>query len=203
MLGKVDTIRKGMANYPFRRAPLALELVSTVFAVDGQVRDGLATPTDLLAWLSINDMQLARPVRAVAAHRLDEFRALRGAVRDLLSALVDGHSPAPAAVALVNQLSAAAPHWDRLDWVDQRPHRKVVEVAEDRTNTALAIVARSCIDLLSGPERQRLRLCRAPGCVLFFLKERGRREWCSAKCGNRARVARHYQRHHTADIPPS
>nr|WP_279582460.1 CGNR zinc finger domain-containing protein [Fodinicola feengrottensis] len=23
-----------------------------------------------------------------------------------------------------------------------------------------------------------------------------RREWCSASCGNRARVARHYDRHH-------
>jgi hypothetical protein len=198
MLGKVDTISKGMANYPFRRGPLALELVSTVFAVDGQVRDGLATPTDLVAWLSINDMQLALPVRAVAAHRLDEFRARGGATRARWWMAIR----APAAVALVNQLSAAA-HWDRLDWVDQRPHRKVVEVAEDHTNSALAIVARSCIDLLSGPERQRLRLCRAPGCVLFFLKERGRREWCSAKCGNRARVARHYQRHHIADVPPS
>jgi predicted RNA-binding Zn ribbon-like protein len=30
---------------------------------------------------------------------------------------------------------------------------------------------------------------------LYFVKRHPRREWCSAGCGNRARVARHYHRH--------
>ncbi len=189
-----------MARYPSRRGPLALELASTIFAVDGQVHDGLATPADLAAWLSINHVHFALPVRAVVASQLDEFRALRGAVRELLGAVVDGHLPEPSAVALLNDLSAAAPQWARLDWVDETPQRTAVELADDPTAVALAIVARSCIDMLGGPERERLSLCRAPGCVLFFLKERGRREWCSAQCGNRARVARHYQRHHVRTV---
>ena len=29
-------------------------------------------------------------------------------------------------------------------------------------------------------------------CVQYFVKDHPRREWCSAACGNRARVARHY-----------
>jgi predicted RNA-binding Zn ribbon-like protein len=34
-----------------------------------------------------------------------------------------------------------------------------------------------------------------PNCVLFFIKDHPRREWCSPGCGNRARVAHHYDRH--------
>jgi predicted RNA-binding Zn ribbon-like protein len=109
---------------------------------------------------------------------------------------VEARSPAPAAVALLNEISAAAPRWARLDWPSQTPRPTCVEVADEPIVVARASVARSCIDLLTGPERERLSVCRAPGCVLFFLKEGGRREWCSAQCGNRARVARHYQRHH-------
>jgi predicted RNA-binding Zn ribbon-like protein len=181
-----------MADYPFRRAPLALELASTIFAVDGQVRDGLATPADLAAWLSVNDLHDPRPV---PASQLDSFRALRSAIRELFGAAVEGHPPAQSAVAVLNDLSAAAPQWVRLDWIDQTAPRTAVETAADPAAVALATVARSCIELLSGPARERLSVCRAPGCVLFFLRQGGRREWCSAQCGNRARVARHYQRH--------
>ncbi|MEV8411642.1 CGNR zinc finger domain-containing protein, partial [Streptomyces niveus] len=32
----------------------------------------------------------------------------------------------------------------------------------------------------------------------FFVRSHPRREWCSADCGNRARVARHYRRRRDA-----
>ena len=63
---------------------------------------------------------------------------------------------------------------------------------------ALAIVvaafARDAIDLLTGPTAGDLRACGAPGCILLFVKDHPRREWCSNACGNRARQARHYER---------
>ncbi|WP_225853148.1 CGNR zinc finger domain-containing protein [Micromonospora sp. AMSO1212t] len=43
--------------------------------------------------------------------------------------------------------------------------------------------------------RERLRACPAPRCVRYFLQEHARQQWCKPSCGNRARVARHYQRH--------
>jgi len=55
-------------------------------------------------------------------------------------------------------------------------------------------VAASGVALLSGQQRSLLRACRAPGCILFFVQNHARREWCSAECGNRARVARHSRR---------
>ncbi|MCX4390896.1 CGNR zinc finger domain-containing protein [Micromonospora peucetia] len=29
----------------------------------------------------------------------------------------------------------------------------------------------------------------------YFVREHSRQQWCKPSCGNRARVARHYQRH--------
>jgi predicted RNA-binding Zn ribbon-like protein len=51
--------------------------------------------------------------------------------------------------------------------------------------------------LMAGENPVGLRACYAPGCVLYFVNSHPRREWCSTACGNRARAARHYQRHHT------
>jgi predicted RNA-binding Zn ribbon-like protein len=58
----------------------------------------------------------------------------------------------------------------------------------------LSALAADTIRLLTGPERDEIRACGAPGCVLVFLRRHPRREWCSAACGNRARQARHYAR---------
>ena len=70
----------------------------------------------------------------------------------------------------------------------------------DRTSTspvaaARAMIAVDAVALLAGdPESGPLRACLAPGCVLYFVADHPRREWCSPACGNRARVARHYER---------
>jgi predicted RNA-binding Zn ribbon-like protein len=66
--------------------------------------------------------------------------------------------------------------------------------AADATDVALAALAADAIALLTGPGREELRACGAPGCVLMFLKDHPRRTWCSSTCGNRARQARHYAR---------
>lgn len=59
-----------------------------------------------------------------------------------------------------------------------------------------AHLAESAADLLTGPGVGKVRRCEAEDCVLLFLPAHPRRRWCSAaRCGNRARVARYYQRH--------
>ncbi|TXS49898.1 CGNR zinc finger domain-containing protein [Streptomyces sp. t39] len=60
-----------------------------------------------------------------------------------------------------------------------------------------AVLARAAIAFLAGPDRSRLRACHAPRCVRYFLKDHPRQEWCKPACGNRARVARHHERHRT------
>jgi predicted RNA-binding Zn ribbon-like protein len=95
----------------------------------------------------------------------------------------------------VNAAVAAAPTSARLTEsgdVETRWH------TEYGGNAALAAIAREAIDLLSSPDRlARLRRCANPTCSMLFLAENKRRQWCTANiCGNRTRVARHYERTH-------
>jgi predicted RNA-binding Zn ribbon-like protein len=191
-----------VARYPRLGLPVPLELVNTQFAQSGQCRDALATPDDLDAWLQANAELFPGPTHAPASSgtELEQFRALRDALRALCGAVAEGTPPPHAALQVLNDLSAQAPQFARLEWLEGAPHVTMVDVTLVGA-TPLAIVARAAIQLLAGPDRERISACRGPGCVLFFLKERRRRDWCSATCGNRARVARHYRRHRPSRDP--
>ncbi|RZU18771.1 CGNR zinc finger protein [Kribbella rubisoli] len=65
-----------------------------------------------------------------------------------------------------------------------------------RTDDLIAAVGRSAIDFLTGPDQKRLRACPAARCVKYFLQDDPRQMWCSASCGNRERVNRHYRKRH-------
>ncbi|MGW0195572.1 CGNR zinc finger domain-containing protein [Nonomuraea sp. NPDC003201] len=75
------------------------------------------------------------------------------------------------------------------------PRTRVLSGERDAGVRLIAGLARAAIDFLSGPQREQLRSCNAPRCVRYFVKSHGRQEWCKPSCGNRARAARHYQRH--------
>ncbi|MBZ9643780.1 CGNR zinc finger domain-containing protein, partial [Streptomyces sp. PSKA30] len=77
------------------------------------------------------------------------------------------------------------------DDADPALHRQAVHGHPELT----AVLAQAAIAFLASPDRQRLRACHAPRCVRYFLKEHPRQEWCTPSCGNRARVARHHERH--------
>jgi predicted RNA-binding Zn ribbon-like protein len=184
-------------RYPALRLPLPLELVNTTYASSGQPCDALATLDDLDDWLGVNADQFPGHPASATAHELERFRRLRDALRQLLGSIADGTTPPAGPIDLLNQLSAEAPQVARLEWRHSTPQLTMVEVANAGTS-ALATVTRAAIALLTGPDRDRIGRCQAPGCVLFFLKGGRRQQWCSGGCGNRARVARHYARHHGA-----
>ncbi|WP_442935215.1 CGNR zinc finger domain-containing protein [Micromonospora sp. CPCC 206061] len=59
-----------------------------------------------------------------------------------------------------------------------------------------AWLAEAAAELLADPGVTTIRECEADACVMLFLPAHPRWRWCSAaRCGNRARVARYYQRH--------
>jgi predicted RNA-binding Zn ribbon-like protein len=72
-----------------------------------------------------------------------------------------------------------------------------------RFEEILGLIARDAIELLTGPQRERLRECAAQDCRGIYVDTSpGRtRRWCSAaRCGNRARVAAHRARRTDATI---
>ena len=172
-------------SYSWLGQELALDLANTVI----EEIDGLATSGDLRRWLDLECERLG--AAPGAEERLRDFRDLRDGVRALLTAAANGGELPTSAVAALNRASEAAPSFVQL----QAPADVVVEwraaTPVDRVRGALAA---SAIDLLGGPERDRIRVCGAPRCGLFFLASREQQQWCSPTCGNRARVARHYAR---------
>ncbi|MBD0745007.1 hypothetical protein BG418_25515 [Streptomyces sp. CBMA152] len=138
---------------------------------------------------------------------LASVRALRAAVRALLahavrpgppsSADADRLPPVEAALDLVNRAAAAVPTVPRLEWpegADPYLERRA-DAVPDAVTVLCAGLARAAVEFLAGPDREKLRACHGPRCVRYFLKEHPRQEWCKPSCGNRARVARHQQRH--------
>ncbi|HEV3377426.1 MAG TPA: ABATE domain-containing protein [Thermoleophilaceae bacterium] len=180
---------------PLRHEPLALELHNTMYALRGERIDGLETPEDLSVWLAALADRLPPAARDADPARQPEFVALRDAVREVLHAALEGKRPPAGALEAVNAAATRAPV-SPLALADARGRlqREVRYHTDDATDVALAAFAADAIALLTGPDREGLRSCGAPGCVLMFLKDHPRRTWCSSTCGNRARQARHYAR---------
>jgi predicted RNA-binding Zn ribbon-like protein len=208
---------------PLLGEPLPVELMNTVWADRDGVHDALAEPEGVAAWLATMAHRLAPlgvgPGGDVPPPLAADFRQLRDALRRLAAAVTHDGRPAavphdgrpaavphdgrPAAVmsptgddvAVVNRACASAPVWSQLGWVDGAEPVRVAASAHPPGEVALAVVAEQGVWLFAGPDRPSIRACPGPGCVLYFVRDHPRREWCSAACGNRARVARHYQRH--------
>jgi predicted RNA-binding Zn ribbon-like protein len=155
-------------------------------------RDLLGSPRDLNTWLEAAAPSIGPPSPG-SELRLADFRELREAIRALCAARAAGRPVPREAVEVVNAVSAAVPTRRSLDDADAaRP--VAIEVADGGSRTAelLATIARSAIDVVGGPDGDRLHVCPAPGCGRFFVATRPGRRWCGGACGNRVRVARHY-----------
>ncbi len=181
--------------------PVPVRLMNTIWADRFGVYDALTTAANLHAWLAA--ARPDDPVPTPDLGDLERFRALRDGLRRLAALLTSDTRPTAAsattdidqAVADVNNAAARAPTWPQLAYRDGQLQLTAAGQAT-ATQQALSTIAHQSINLLTGVDRVKLRACHAPGCVLYFVKDHPRREWCSTACGNRTRAARHYQRHH-------
>lgn len=189
-----------------RDARLALDLALTIrHDGNGGAADDLTDPAGLTAWVHAHPDVLPDADRFTAgAEDLTAVRELRAAVRALFARAVRPDEPSPAdaarllpvpeALRRLNEAAARTPTVPVLRWAEDAgpvAHRRPAGGQDDLT----AVLAQAAIGFLASPDRQRLRACHAPRCVRYFLKEHPRQEWCRPSCGNRARVARHHERH--------
>jgi predicted RNA-binding Zn ribbon-like protein len=190
---------------------LALELAGTI-RHDGHegVTDALAEVAGLTDWVRERADLFAgwMDVRGFVADEeaRSEVTAIRRAVRALFARAVSPASPNPAAsdhallaeeaLTRLNTAAGLLPVTPALDWpFDALPTPRWVPAGPTREVRLVAVLAHAAIEFMTGPYRSQLRACSAPRCVRYFVKEHGRQEWCKPSCGNRARAARHYQRH--------
>ena len=201
---------------PVLGEPLPVELMNTIWADSDGVHDALATADEAAAWLATvatrADVGSADPFADMDAPDIKQLarrlRRLRDALRRLAAEVTadprpDASSPVAdleAAVAEVNRAAAVSPRWWTLNWTLGAPPYQAAHAAKAPPYALVSQIAEDAVALFATPQQPQLRACLAPGCVLYFTKNHSRREWCSPTCGNRARVSRHYRRHHpTAD----
>ncbi|MFD0007489.1 CGNR zinc finger domain-containing protein [Streptomyces sp. NPDC127178] len=182
---------------PLTGEPLALDLVNTRTAVG----DLLTTPSELRAWWELQADRLpeAAPQEGagVTAADLAAVLAVREHTASALDLVRRGEQPPAADLAALNDAQRAAPAIHELAW-----DGSAVVAAQRREGAPglrlAALLAQAAAELLADPAVARIRKCEADDCVMVFLPAHPRRRWCSAaRCGNRVRVARHYQRHKT------
>jgi predicted RNA-binding Zn ribbon-like protein len=192
---------------PLVGEPLALDLVNTRPRTASGPVDLIATTAALESWLRLEagfHPDLAREDTADLA--ADDIAAVH-AVRDHAAVAIANarNCTAPPADTLhsLNEALAAAPSIRELAWADGG----IVAAVGRRGTTGERLAARlaeATADLLADPAIGNVRECAGEDCVLLFLPGHPRRQWCSAaRCGNRARVARYYERHKQAASPDS
>jgi predicted RNA-binding Zn ribbon-like protein len=185
---------------PLTGEPLALDLVNTRPAGGDGRTDLLDTPERLTAWLALEGDRLHGEAgdSAPAESDLAPVHAVRDHVEAVLDALLRGAEPPEAALHALTDAQCAAPAVRELAW-DGSAVTATVRRSGPLGVRLAARLAEAAADLLTDPAISRLKRCEADDCVMLFLPAHPRRRWCSAgRCGNRARVARYYQRHKQA-----
>ena len=180
---RVDWIWIGIAE-------AALDLSNTVAISKGVPHDLLGPEGAFEAWAgkAATSPELAPDEAAAIASARERLLALREDVRAVLAATAGGDPPPAAAVARLNAASRAAPGWEELrgDAV-----RRVTDAGPEER--LAAAYARSAMQIAADGD-ERLRVCPAPSCGMYFRPRRDQQRWCSVQCGTRARVARHAHR---------
>jgi predicted RNA-binding Zn ribbon-like protein len=186
--------------------PAPLALVNTIWIDRNEVHDGLADGADVRTWVKAVGAQCGLTpglgdAEALSSDAATHLIDLREALRRLAAEHTNdsrrlGQSPvldSATARSIVNAAAGMSRVWPELEPRGRILLRRDVGAGGSFVDALTAVVAQQAIYLITSPQWDLLRPCVAPGCAYFFVKTH-RREWCSALCGNRARVARHAQR---------
>ncbi|WP_395484896.1 ABATE domain-containing protein [Streptomyces sp. KHY 26] len=186
----------GAEEYP------SLDLANSAIALPGgHFTDFLGTPAAADHWLAAH--ALAPEDAGLRETCAAQLRSLREHVRSLIAARVEGQAPPAGALNAVNDALTRAPAAELLHWSPERGlHRAAAHPTTQILDHALAALAADAARLLTGPDADRLTACGSAPCNRYLLR-RGRRHWCSTRCGDRARAARAYARRTARPDPAS
>jgi predicted RNA-binding Zn ribbon-like protein len=129
------------------------------------------------------------------ARDLEHVHQVRGALRDVATAIAENRSPRASALSTVNRALHARQVIELVAGPDgcSVDHRHIGDPIDD----ALARLAEPLVSELTGGRPERIRVCASDTCewIFYDASRTGRRRWCDmATCGNRAKAARHRAR---------
>lgn len=184
---------------------LCLDFVNTEVIANGEPVDLLAGFVDLVKWsVAAGVLGAAQGKASIkewggkreAERAFEAAKMFRGALRQMTGRMTEGKT---AHGSTVDAINGALLHKAGLAQVVRVPngYEKRFHASYHEPRHLLAPIAESAADLLCEADHSLLRKCENPACILFFYdttKNHARR-WCSmSACGNRAKVAAHYQR---------
>jgi predicted RNA-binding Zn ribbon-like protein len=174
----------------------SLALVNTRFLRAGEPVDLLADLADAGQWLTEHAAAACYEpgINALTAADAERLRALRESVRAVFEARAVDAGPDADNLTMVNTAAAMAPLIPVLTAPDGEFILAERRIADSEAAKAMARLATDAMTLVAGPDGAALAPCGAHGCIRWFLRTHGGRQWCSNRCGDRVRAARHYAR---------
>ena len=182
------------APAPGEERSLGLALVNTALAHRGEPIDLLTDGRAAAAWLDAHGLAGCRAAE-IGAAEVDGLRRVRAAIRAAFLARIAEMPLDPDSLGTLNAAARGGPRAPQLAWAAAGPELEWAgRRGESALDVAVATIAADAIEIVSGPLGESLRACEAHGCVRIFIQDHGRRRWCSRTCGDRVRVARHYEK---------
>ncbi|MEV6432520.1 CGNR zinc finger domain-containing protein [Nocardia sp. NPDC051463] len=175
--------------FAFVSGNLALDFAGTVKARATTFDDYLHTPADLDVWLVAADLLDGEPHCDTAI--FDRAVRLREAAYRLALAAAHDEPFAEIDRDVVNELAVG-----ELPGLTLRSDATLIRTGTPEA--AITAIARAAVELLGGPDRQRIKECGRTLCTRLYVDtSRGKsRRWCDmAQCGNRAKSAAFRARH--------
>jgi len=181
-----------------------LDFINTQMIVNGKPTDVLESFDDFISWLIQADLLTkvqADAARAELNHKesillLEQAKRFRTTLRELAARIVACKPIPTSIVTVINQFLSQRPGYPQLvqrkSGFEQRFHSAAAPV-----HNVLVPLAEAASDLLCRGDFALIKKCGNPACILYFYDttKNHTRNWCSMQvCGNRMKVAAHYQR---------
>jgi predicted RNA-binding Zn ribbon-like protein len=181
-----------------------LDFINTQMIVQGTSTDLLGGCEDLVAWLvqaRMMDQTRAFAIMTKWSHKdqeqlFEQGVLFRRTLRDMAARIIAGKSIPDSVVAFINHTLSRCPGYSQLVYTKGRFERQFQSQATQK-DSVLVSLAEAASDLLCSGKLSLVRKCGNPACILYFYDttKNHTRNWCSMQlCGNRMKVAAHYQR---------
>jgi predicted RNA-binding Zn ribbon-like protein len=172
--------------------------------VRGRRTELLEECTDLINWLvrakllgsAEGKETAARLGRGEGERLLDDTKAFRAVLRQMVERIVTGKAIPHSAVEAINRLLSGRHGYPQLVRANGRFERRFHSTAQGVTHV-LASLAEAASDLLCTSDLTLVKKCGNAACILYFYDttKNHARNWCSMRlCGNRMKVAAFFQR---------
>ena len=176
-----------------------IDFINTDVVMEGKPVDLLDDTDDVVLWLKESHLceKTEGGTPAPPRRLIDEARSYRGLLLQGIAQLSRRRRFSAGLLAKTNEYLRRCVSWRELQ-EDGKKYRSLTSWRLQSAEDYLVPIAASFTRLVTEADPARIRKCKNPDCVLYFLdtSKGGNRSWCSLDlCGNKLRMAASRRRH--------